>query len=111
MVFARTSSLCGTQSRTSATTSAPAETNLAVSQLPSKPVAPVTNVGRSCQNVVISPTLSMALDPSPTNFPNAARRAACPYIAKILHDDRRQVVVPQLIAPSARPPTTSNHRQ
>ena len=49
--YAVTSSLSGTQSRTRQTTSAPSSTKRRVSQLPSSPVAPVTSVGRSCQNV------------------------------------------------------------
>ena len=41
--------LRGTQSRTSAVTLAPSSTSRRTSQPPSRPVAPVTNTGRSCQ--------------------------------------------------------------
>src|SRR4051794_21780741 len=46
-----TSSDCGIQSRTRQSTSAPASTSRRTSQLPTSPVAPVTNVGLSRQNV------------------------------------------------------------
>ena len=46
----RTSSLCGTQSRTRQTTSAPSACRRLTSHPPTSPVAPVTSVGRSRQN-------------------------------------------------------------
>ena len=51
----RTSSDCGTQSRTRQTTSAPAASSALTSQLPTRPVAPVTKVGRSSQKLSARP--------------------------------------------------------
>src|SRR5689334_5905086 len=59
IVRLRTSSLFGTQSRTRQTTSAPALARLRVSQLPSRPVAPVMSVGRSRQKRSFSAMASL----------------------------------------------------
>ena len=59
----RTSSLCGTQSRTRQTTSAPASSSRRTSQPPTSPVAPVTRVGRSVQNSVELTRLSLVPGP------------------------------------------------
>src|SRR6185503_1936232 len=56
----RTNSLCGTQSRTRQTTSAPASRSRFTSHEPTSPVPPVTKVGRSSQKARFSPIFSMA---------------------------------------------------
>ena len=84
-----TNSLCGTQSRTRQTTSAPASSRRRTSQPPTRPVAPVTNVGRSRQNVGSFPHLPRRVSCSATALPAAACRAACPCTARSRRAGRR----------------------
>src|SRR5215207_2368606 len=87
----RTSSLCGTQSRTRHTTSAPAATNRRTSHDPTRPVPPVTKVGRSSQNTCFKSMFSMEHSLPATSFPIVFYHAAYPYIARNLHDGKQQV--------------------
>ena len=67
----RTSSDCGTQSRTRQTTSAPASTRRRTSQPPTSPVAPVTSVGRSRQNDVLTTSVHGASPASQSSLEQA----------------------------------------
>src|SRR6266850_7528448 len=115
----RANSLCGTQSRTRQTTSAPELTRRRTSQPPSSPVAPVTKVGRSSQKLSIRsvrhppllkstskdliytggksffacliPKSSKAPGSRATVLPNSAYHVTCPCIARNCRDDRRRV--------------------
>src|SRR5690242_1053727 len=71
----RASSLCGTRSRSTQTTSAPAASSRFTSQLPTRPAPPVTSTGRSRQRVIARPA----------SFPELPRRvAARPELVQML---------------------------
>ena len=77
----RTSSDCGTQSRTRHVTSAPSSSSRGTSQLPTRPVPPVTNVGRSRQNGVTARPLTQRADrPEPVQVFVVAM---CPQAAEL----------------------------
>src|SRR3954468_21942485 len=81
-----TSSERGIQSRTRATTSAPAATRCRTSQPPTRPVAPVTNTGRSRQNVG---DVSTALFPG-VNVNRLLGDVACAQILADAAEHRRR---------------------
>src|SRR5262245_18165498 len=77
------------------TTSASASSKRRTTQPPSKPLAPVTNTGRSCQNCRLSESSTTILstgDCCATKFPAALLRALCPCIARKPRDETQQAV-------------------
>ena len=89
----RTSSHCGTQSRTRQTTLAPRSSRLRVSHPPSRPVAPVTKTERSRQKLFAITIPSRGPGPRSRADSDTSTRGRCPW--------RRRS--PRVCRPSARP--------